>query len=315
LKNATIPIVLIVLMLGSSFTALAFTPRVKGAVDDVQILSYSWYNIPGYDVTNGDFIIVGEVQNFGAKIISDVVVQCIVFTTDGEARATGGNVAFVKYLTPGQKAPFYIDLTAANSYSKEMAWTALVDQVRVFVTSANETDLQQYQGLTIASDSTAVIDGVYTVNGYIKNTGDQNSGPLRMVTTFYNDSGTVVAVNVTDVLINSLTPGNLVSFSTKPADHSLINSQITSHSLLIQSEKIGSNPSSTPSSSQLFTPSSSESPSSSPQPTASSGSQQASIPPELIYGVLVAVIIVLVIVVVVMLRKPRQSSQSEVKSV
>jgi hypothetical protein len=301
---------LVALTVSSSIMTLA--PSVKADIEDVQVLSYSWYNIPGYSLTTGDFIIVGEVQNYGVKTISDVVVQCIVMTTDGQARASGGNVAFVKYLSQGQKAPFYIDLTAADSYSGEMAWTALVDQVAVFITSANETDLQQYQGLTITSDSTTTIDGVYTVNGYIKNTGNQNSGPLRMVTTFYNDSGTVVAVNVTDVLTNSLSPGNLIAFKASPADHTLIENQITSHSLLVQSEGIAL-PSPSPSSSQSPNPSSTNSPSSSAQPTSSSGPQQASIPPELIYGVLGAVILVLVIAVVIMLRKPRRSPESEVK--
>ena len=65
---------------------------------------------------------------------------------------------------------------------------------------ANQT---MYSGLTIPTASTSAIDssGTYTVTGTVENTGDQTTGYVWVVATFYNASGTVVGLNYTDYLI------------------------------------------------------------------------------------------------------------------
>ncbi len=305
MKSALTVALLILITIGS-LSAL-YVQKAKADIQDVQVVSYSHYLVPGYDISGGDFIVVGEVINYGSSTVDPVYVNCLVLTSDGQAKAGGENYIFARYLAPGQKAPFYIDITANESYTGEMGWAQLSDlQVACFVSQANNTDTRQYSSFDIIGEYSSTIDGVFTINGEIKNVGDQTAGPFRLITTFYNDTGTVVAVNVTETLGSTLNPGQSVPFKSTPADKTLIKEQITSYSLLVQTDWPLTGPA-TPTPTPADSPNTSQSPGVTATPTPN--------PPQtspVLYIVVAAVAVTAVVMVVLLLtqkKKPGTSSQ------
>jgi hypothetical protein len=211
-----------------------FTPNVLSQSENVEVLSYSWYiNDYGY------FIVVGEVQNLGSNILDYVDLVGVVYTTDGEAQAESYKRVYSAQLLPQQKAPFRMYFSPENSYTGDFSWLSIgVDHV-VFGVAAPETDNYQYQDLEII-DSTSYIDsdGLYTVTGSIRNTGNQAAGRVWVVATFYNVSGHVIAAGYTDYLTpNSILPDQTTSFTLTPLGSTpQLATQITNYALLIQTE-------------------------------------------------------------------------------
>jgi len=212
-----------------------FTPNVLSQSENVEVLSYRWYiNDYGY------FIVVGEVQNVGSNILDYINLVGIVYTTDGEAQAMSYKRVYSAQLLPQQKAPFRMYFSPENSYTGDFSWLSIgVDHVEFGVAAANETDSYQYQDLEII-DSTSHIDsdGLYTVTGSIRNTGNQAAGRVWVVATFYNVSGQVIAAGYTDYLTpNSILPDQTTSFTVTPLDSTpQLATQITNYALLIQTE-------------------------------------------------------------------------------
>jgi hypothetical protein len=111
---------------------------------------------------------------------------------------------------------------------------------------ANATSGYQYPDLKITSSSASIgstgdYNGAYLVNGIIQNTGSQTATNITVVATFYNATGTVVAVGYT----NYLTPATLASSGTIPfqiaaldLNQTVVSSgeKISSYSLLVQAQ-------------------------------------------------------------------------------
>jgi hypothetical protein len=267
---------IVVIFSVGALSAISLIPKAEADPQDVKILSYSWYVYP--DATGyGDFIVVGEVQNQGTSILDHVAIQGIAYNSTSPV-ASSGCTAFVEDILPQQKAPFYMDFTYLNSYSDNMIWDTKVDHVDLRVVYANTTTAQMYQGLVITGNTSfpdLSQNGRITVNGTIKNIGNQSSGKLWVVTTFYNSTGTAIAVNYTNYLVQtSLPPNGTVSFQASPMDYNQLTSQITSYSLLIQNKEPTANPtpspSPTPSPTLTLTPSPTATPTLAPTPTATS---------------------------------------------
>ncbi len=304
MKKIIVTLLLAVLSI-SSFAMLASIPTSSAAPENVKVLSYSWYTYPdtGY---GGDFILIGEVQNMGTTVVDHVVVRAIVYTADGP-QADSYTTAFVENMLPGQKAPFYMDFTYQNSYSGNMTWDTKVDHADLAVVYANDTDAQPYRNLEVAATSYTPPGGQFTVTGIVRNNGTETSPNwVWVVTTFYDASGKVVALNETAApfIKNSLAPNATFSFMATPKDASQITGQIAGYSVLVQSRVAPETTTPTPSPSQTATTSS---PSSSPSPTQSSETPQPnSVPPELFYAIVGVLVVVVVVVAVLFLRKSRK---------
>jgi hypothetical protein len=207
-----------------------------------------------------------------------------------------------------------MDFNEGNSYSGNMVWGDYIGYVNFTAVYAGDTNDHAFSGLVITQNSsTTPSGGPFTVSGTVKNTATQASPNLvYTITTFYNASGTVVGINMTGapVKLTGVAPGETFAFESKPKDWSLIHSEITSYSVVVQSEEFTA-PSSSPSS-ETASPSpaasqspssSSASPSGSEQPTQSPGNVQNALAPELVYGLIGGIVILLVVVVAVFLRK------------
>jgi hypothetical protein len=294
-------VVLILAALTLSGFSILLGPGVKAETSDVKVLSYSWYVAPINTVLaayTGDLVAVGEVQNVGSNVLGSVFVVGTAYNSTGRILASEEAQAYVYDLLPGQKAPFYIDFIPQNSVTQDQSWVPSVSNVTVSVVYASETNAAQYSGLTSAGVKASDVDGAYTVTGTVQNNGSETVGYVWVDTTFYNSSGSVVGFNYTNYLVDSFAPGQSVPFTVTPTDNSEeLSSEITSYSLLIQSEPLTTSASPTPSASTY----------SSLEPTATptsslSGKYSGSL--DLIYAVIVIVVIVVVAAMaLVFLRK------------
>lgn len=301
----TITALVTVALLLAAFNTLS-APIARADTSEAKVLSSSWYVAPLNTVLAmyaGDLIAVGEVQNVGSNVISYVIVTGVAYDASGTALAATNAPAYGNEMLPGQKAPFYLDFTPEKSVTQNQTWVSSVSNVDVRVSNVVDTTETQYSGLTIATGGLASYtdnSGTFTVTGTIQNSGSQKTGNVWTVTTFYNAAGTVVALNYTNYLSKSLSPGDLARFTATPADNTAqLSSQIANYSVLIQSDLLSS--SASPS------PSASSSPSSTQQPT-----QPIVLPSWLTYSVVGAIVVVAVVVAaLLLLRKRHKNTHSE----
>ena len=217
---------------------LTVVPNVSSQPENIKVLSYSWYT------DSADyFTVVGEVQNTGPNTMDRVSLSAAVYTKDGAAQARWYALAWVKYLIPQQKAPFYIQFNSQTTTTGDFSWLSLgVDRVDFVVGLANATSSYQYPDLTLESNSPSVEEGVYWVGGTIKNTGNQTAKNVRVIGTFYDASGTVIAAGFTDPLTpTSLLPSETILFRVRALDLDQANApsdqKISKYALLIQTEE------------------------------------------------------------------------------
>ena len=203
-----------------------------------------------------------------------------------------------------------MDFTYQNSYSGDMTWDTMVDHVDLRVVYANATTVQMNPGLVIAGNTSfpdPSQNGLLTVTGIVRNAGNQTAGKVWVVTTFYNASGTAIAVNYTNFLVaDTLPPQGTISFQATPMDYAKLTSQITSYNLLIQSKDPVANPSVTPSPSETANSSPSASPANSQQPQQTSNPGQFTLSSDVTYAIIGAIVIVVVIVAMLFIRKRRK---------
>ncbi|MBN1245420.1 hypothetical protein JXA31_07490 [Candidatus Bathyarchaeota archaeon] len=293
---------------------LVLVPQVFSQPENIKVLSYSWY-IDSF----GDFIVVGEVQNNGPNTISSVVLSGIVYTKDGEAQVGSTGDAFVNQLIPQQKAPFYMVFPPQYSVTGDLSWVSIgVDHIDFTVNKAESTTNYQYPDLTVQSSSGGVdAEGAYWVSGTIQNSGTQTATTIRVIGTFYNASGNVIAVGYTDPLTPaSLAPSSTVSFKVAAFDlnQKAVPSiqKITDYRLLIQIEGpllSGTAPSSPPSTPFPSDTTPSPAPTESPSSNNSNNSSNSNpIAPETQYAAVIVVAIIVLAGVILLLR--RRKSQA-----
>jgi len=311
-KKATIIVILAVLTL-TAFSALV-APRAKAAdLSEAKVVSYSWYVAPATTSEaeyTGDLITVGEVQNIGSNIINSVAVRGEAYNSTGDLVAWSLASFQLSGILPGQKAPFYMDFTPENSNTTDQSWVPDVTNVSITINTVRDTNSTPYSGLITAASSVGS-SNPFTVIGIIQNNGGETTGSIATVTTFYDASGTVVALNFTNYLTDSLAPGATIQFSATPTDNTAqLSAKIATYAVLVQSVPLNASPSPSPSASS--SPSASTSPTSSPTVTPSGSAQPSgSAEPQpndsswLIYAVVgvVALVVVAVAVFVVLKRR------------
>ena len=226
---------------------LALVPDVFCQINqaqDMKILSYSYY------VDNqGILDVVGEVQNQGPNTVFGVLVTGSVIdntgTDQGDTYATIGiDPMSILYLSPNQIAPFYLEFWAPNN-SPDGTWaTVTIASIELAVAEANATTSYQYPGLTVSSSKSYIGNtvndtGVYWVTGNVQNTGSQTAENVTVFGTFYNSTGSVVAVGYsnTDASLSSSASESFQLGAFDINQTGIITSEkITKYSLLIQAD-------------------------------------------------------------------------------
>ena len=279
---------------------LTLIPNVLSQIENVTILSYSYY-ISSYD--SSYLMVVGEAQNTGTNVLSYITVMGTFYAPDGTVFMSNYARSITTQIPPQQKIPFNIPFTPANIAS-DTNWTLQdVTNLTVTVNYVQTTETLQYQGLTVINDSWGTDnDGYYRVTGTVKNTGSQASNKTAVIATFYNSTGSVVALGFSEYLTPASIPaGGTASFTIYPSDYDAVTANIASYSLIIQTELTAPSATPTPSASPTASPTPTPSSSTSPTPTAS-GNGTAT-PDTYIYIAAAAIAIVAVGVVTLALRK------------
>ena len=260
---------------------MTLIPKVFSQPDNIQVLSYNWYINPA----SPDLVtVVGEVQNVGPNIIDNVGVVATFYASDGTPIAGDSGTSLTNQILPQQKAPFYIIVPTYDSLTGFSWDPQSIDYLTILVYRAEPTESSQYQGLEISShESSTDAYGYYMVTGVVKNTGTQSTNQASVVATFYNSTGSVVAVGTSYLTPSSIAPGSTASFTIYPLDYLAVAGQVSSYSLLIQTQN--TTPSATP------TPSPTASPSLSPTPTPTEAGNGNGIPDTYVYAAAAVVII------------------------
>jgi hypothetical protein len=316
------------------FFGLASISVVLSLPENVKIVSYSYY------IDNQGFLdVVGEVQNVGPNTLTSVILTGQVLASDQTVQAdsyttTGIDQFTIKYLDPGQKAPFYMNFYQPNNPQGGSWYGADISGVKLIVAVANETTSYQYPDLTIPSSTHSIGTnsngatadyGVYWVNGNVKNTGSQTAQNITVFGTFYNTTGGVVAVGYSNQ-IGSLEASGTASFKLGAFDlnQTLVpaDQKIDHYSLLINAlgpilQRTGPLATPYPTSSGTSTQNPTNSPSSSQSNSPSTpGSVENNnltnfLNPSLI-AIIVVIIIVVVLGVIVGLKKRKPEETKEV---
>ncbi len=207
----------------------------------IKVLSYSTYINSA-----GDFIAVGEIQNQGNFTYRSVALDAGVYSADGtELTSYSSAMAYVNYLTPQEKAPFYIDFGSPNETGTGVSLASSVSYLNFTVSSAPLTNDKEYQDLSVTSDYNGTLNGAFVVIGLVRNNGNDTANNIRVVGTYYNGAGTVVAVGFNNVT-NALTSDNGTAFTVSEFDISptLVN-QISGYSLIVDTTTLEGGGSST----------------------------------------------------------------------
>jgi hypothetical protein len=163
-------------------------------------------------------------------------------------------------MAPGQRAPFYLDFTAQSSQTQDLTWIPSVSQVVFTFPSVVHANTRQYSDAKVVHEINYTDNsGLYVIRGIVENDGglvDQNPW---VVTTFYNASGSVIGLNYTNFLTDTLSPNGGVPFYATPVDNDTqLTSQIVSYAFQVDSLTLTnsstSSPTSTPTSSGSASP-------------------------------------------------------------
>ena len=201
---------------------------------DVKVLSYSWYVNP-----SGDFIVVGEVQNTGNRTLQSVTLNATAYDTSGNQIAGASSMAYVSYFLPQQKAPFYLDFGPSNIAGTD--WGSTVSSVDFTVLNAYTTTDREYENLILTAHFEGNLSGAYTIIGFVNNIGNQTASGIKVVATYYNSLGTVVAAGF-DIVNGSLPPYNATMFTVSEFDATpTLVAQISNYALLVQTSTLQGN--------------------------------------------------------------------------
>jgi hypothetical protein len=283
---------------------ITLVPKVFSQIENVQVLSYSQYSSP---YSSDYIIVVGEAQNTGPNMIDYIIVTGTFYAADGTPLIANYDRSLITQILPQQKTPFYLSFSPQQSLTGDYYGDLQhIENFTISIGYAQPTDSRQYQDLEISSHASSYdSDGYYMVTGVVKNTGTQSTNKTWVVATFYNSTGSVVALGYSDYLTpSSITPGGTASFTIYPLDYTAVIGKISSYSLLIQT--LITTPSTTPTPSPSASPSPSPtSPSGTSSPTPTEPGNGTAIPDTYVYAAVAVVIIVIAIGVFALLRRKR----------
>lgn len=178
---------------------LTFNTQLVHAATNVSILSHT-----GYLDSLGYYHVIGEVQNTGDQAVNFVKITATFYDSNDVVVATEFTYTMVDVILPNRKSPFDIILADAVQSAK-------VDHYSLTVTfsAASPKPL----GLEILSHSSYIDSiGWMHVVGEIKNIGTETANYVKVIATFYDEAGKVVAAEFTFSDPSDIEPGQKAPF-------------------------------------------------------------------------------------------------------
>lgn len=186
------------ILLLSIISCLGFAHRAD-ALCQVNVLTHTgWIDSIGY------YHVSGEVQNVGGNAAGSVKITATFYDSSNTVVATDFTYTALSVIPSGKKSPFEILLIYASQAEK-------VDHYSLSVFSSDTSPFSV--GLQILSDSYYVdtIDYLHIV-GEIKNIATGTATSVKVIATFYDIGGNVVATDFTYSDPNSLAPSETAPF-------------------------------------------------------------------------------------------------------
>jgi len=188
-------------------------------------------------VYEGDFFhVVGEVQNVATENIEVEIVP--VFYDEGgtviEAEPLHGSVKPLEILAPGQKSPFEMMILDEVASRKVVDYELLVEST---VTTKEPCKL----GFPNHSSYVSIID-IFEVVGEVENMGAENVERVKILATFYNETGTVIGADFCYAEIDTLVSGQKSPFGVSNYPRKEITGNVRSYGLCARGEKTAKAP-------------------------------------------------------------------------
>jgi hypothetical protein len=172
----------------------------SSAKENINVLSTTIYQTYGYapfSVSKGDYIVAGEVENFGSEAQKFNVTATFydasgsilgtAYLSDSLADASPCNLHVV---LPNQKSPFSVWFSRFD----EQGNFRLVDRYAVVITTSPAGTY--HSSLEILSNNSHEAGSTLYVEGNIKNTGSKTMDNLNVYVTYYKQNGDVLAVSM-----------------------------------------------------------------------------------------------------------------------
>ncbi|MDI6690478.1 MAG: FxLYD domain-containing protein [Candidatus Bathyarchaeota archaeon] len=197
LKKIVSGMVLALLLIGMS--TLVFNIQPAYAAAQVNILTHS-----GWLDSIGHYHVSGEVENVGDGAASFVKITATFYDSSDTVIATSFTYTRLSVLLPARKSPFEVLLIDTTQATKVHHYSL---SVKFSATSPIPI------GLEILSNS-SYIDavGCMHVVGEIKNIATGNATYVKVIATFYNSTGHVVATDFTYSDPSDISPGQKAPF-------------------------------------------------------------------------------------------------------
>ena len=244
--NKKILIATVSLLLLTSMICMAGLNLVKA--DSVTVVSST-----GFTDSNGNYNIVGEVQNTGSAW-AYALITATISDAHGNVLDTLTQSDFLATLSPNGKAPFEITETTST----------IVSQISTYLVVKSSVSASIPQGLSIIQSNFTTYYGTPDIMGQIQNTGSATATATAIYATFYDSSGKVVDTASGYPDTPDVPAGTTSQFQIMPSDTTQM-SLYASYSLIAISDvsisnyatgstNSASSPTATPTSSSSTTP-------------------------------------------------------------
>lgn len=191
-------------------------------------------NDSSYTDSIGYYHVVGEILNTGDTSLTFIKISGVFKDFGGQVVDTELTYAYTNYLPAGQKAPFdlFISDTGKSahvaSYSLALQYDSATQTVPIQLT---------IQGSTSSTDSLGYLEVV----GQVHNNGQTVSNFTKVVGTFYDQAGKVIAVEFTYTSPSDIPAGQAYGFKIIVIDQA-ISSRVANYSLFAESNQYTSVP-------------------------------------------------------------------------
>jgi len=201
MKNKVIKIILICLITQAVYRAQIDLALAQQANLNVTLLSHT-----GYIDLSGYYHVVGEVQNVGDHAIHNVIVEVSYFNIDDEFIDKRFDKTMLNIILSDRKSPF--DIMLLDEYKSNN-----VKDYQINITYSETNDVGKY--IKILNYSSSIDEaGMLQIKGSIINLGEYTARNIKIIATYYDDKGDVVAANYVDVdpEFNYLNPNQMKEF-------------------------------------------------------------------------------------------------------
>jgi hypothetical protein len=221
-RAATLNICLIILL-----TTPIFLNTVKADVKDISLISNSSY----LDLSK-NLQVVGEVKNVGDKPYQFIKISINYYDKNGQLIASRFDLTMLNLIMPGRKSPFDISLL-------DNLLSAQVDHYSISISLLDTSTVVSLPLNLEVTFNKFISNSQEPLSVTLKNKGSQVAENVKVVATYYDNSGHVIAATVNYIDDEDATLG-AGEYSTRslPLD-SIITPYVVSYRITAESTQFG----------------------------------------------------------------------------